>query len=240
MTTSQPQYTHKAASDKWIRGSLGPWCPTIKINPIWSCPSPSTTHLAWASFRVWSAMILETFCYYSLYQHEGFKAWYWIIELQCRWMADRATGVRTVQRWMIHNYLEVRKSEVCWIAWFVRHKLVEPEIHGAVLGSPRYWYVCDFKVVERCLTNLVPACTFGWLCSRSSPWLNFTWPMSIRLGEDCIELKDYMRWQDTQRRTKQKLVILSCSQGAMVEDHFTHPNPIYSMSWLRSLRTSLG
>jgi len=30
------------------------------------------------------------------------------IELQCRWMTDRANGVRTVQRSMIHNYSEVR------------------------------------------------------------------------------------------------------------------------------------
>ena len=51
--TSQPQYTHRADSDKRNRQSslgLGPWCPTIKINPIWS--DPGTTHLAGVSLRV--------------------------------------------------------------------------------------------------------------------------------------------------------------------------------------------
>jgi hypothetical protein len=33
------------------------------------------------------------------------------IELQCRWSTDRANGVRTVQRSMIHNYLEVRNMK---------------------------------------------------------------------------------------------------------------------------------
>ncbi len=44
------------------------------------------------------------------------------IELQCRWSTDRANGVRTVQRSMIHNYSEVRNmkqalirpSKACW------------------------------------------------------------------------------------------------------------------------------
>ena len=34
-----------------------------------------------------------------------------LIELQCRWAADRAVGVRTVQRSMIHNYSEVRNMK---------------------------------------------------------------------------------------------------------------------------------
>jgi hypothetical protein len=33
------------------------------------------------------------------------------IELQCRWSTDRANGVRTVQRSMIHNYSEVRNMK---------------------------------------------------------------------------------------------------------------------------------
>jgi hypothetical protein len=33
------------------------------------------------------------------------------IELQCRWSTDRANGVRTVQRSMIHNYSEVRNMQ---------------------------------------------------------------------------------------------------------------------------------
>ena len=33
------------------------------------------------------------------------------IEFQCRWSTDRANGVRTVQRSMIHNYSEVRNMK---------------------------------------------------------------------------------------------------------------------------------
>jgi hypothetical protein len=39
------------------------------------------------------------------------------IELQCRWSTDRANGVRTVQRSMIHNYSEVRN---------MKHALIRP------------------------------------------------------------------------------------------------------------------
>ena len=59
------------------------------------------------------------------------------IELQCRWSTDRANGVRTVQRSMIHNYSEVRNmkqalihpSKACW-DWH-RDLGLSPTRHGS-------------------------------------------------------------------------------------------------------------
>ena len=117
------------------------------------------------------------------------------IELQCRWSTDRANGVRTVQRSMIHNYSEVRNmkqalirpSKACWGTPPLFSLSVQAGgrqaagILGCTWLSKMWW---RYLPVQK---RRWPSTFFGRHCSEPSPWQILFGLMSIRLNIGLIE-----------------------------------------------------
>jgi hypothetical protein len=122
------------------------------------------------------------------------------IKLQCRWSTDRANGVRTVQRSMIHNYLEVRNmqqalirpSKACWpgpVIWTQSTQTWQTMGSGICLRWDDSGGAFPFL-----LEGILPI-FLGRHCSEPSPWLILFGLMSIRLN---LDLSNYafLRLQD--------------------------------------------